>query len=124
MGAVRSALVGGLGLVTLYNLTSADSKGVGNLFGLPGKVAHWLVSPTVPLIPDLRTGAAKTNPDGSITGTSPGGDTVTQNPDGSTKIGGPNGIPVLPNSLTDPSGSNAQLVALLAALNPSATQSV
>lgn len=124
MGAVRGALVGSAGLVTLYNLTATkDAAGVSTLFGLPGRLAHWLISPDVPLIPDLRTGAAKTAPDGSVTGTNSQGDTVTQKPNGQTTIGGPNGIPVYPNSYATPA-ANAQLISLLGSLNPSTTPTV
>lgn len=118
MGAVRGVIVGSVGLVTLYNLTEGPASGVSTLFGLPGRAAQWLVSPAVPLIPDLRTGAAVTDPKtGDTTGTNSGGDTVTQHPDGSTTIGGPNGIPVLPTG--DTSGTVS--TATLAALNPTAT---
>lgn len=55
MGAVRGVLVGSLGLSMLYNLTTAKGPGVTGLFGLPGRLARYLVDPNVPLVPDLRT---------------------------------------------------------------------
>lgn len=52
---MRGFLLGAIGLVTLYNVVQADNTGLLALANLPSRFAHYLVSPDVPLVPDLRT---------------------------------------------------------------------
>lgn len=71
MGAIRGAVVGGLGLVTLYNVSTAPAGGVKSLFSLPGQLAHWLISPDVPLVPDLAGVGLSGTVTGSLGGSTP-----------------------------------------------------
>lgn len=54
MGAIRGAVSGGIGLSALYLVVTSKQEGLATAAGLPGKVLHWLIDPTVPLIPDRR----------------------------------------------------------------------
>lgn len=62
MSSLRGILTGSLGLVMLYNVeTTKNPGGVSTLAGLPGRVANWLISPNVPLIPDLRSSSSSSS---------------------------------------------------------------
>lgn len=95
--SVRGVIVGSAGLITLYNLTSANPAGLKTLGYLPGVAAKYLVDPTVPLIPDRRPTAPTTAPDGSTTQQTPQGDRLYTDPLGKKYLGGPGGIPIYPN---------------------------
>jgi len=74
MSTTRGVVVGSFGLITLYNIVSPKAgSGVWELFSLPARLARWLVSPTVPLIPD-RTGGTS---GGGLSGTWIGPATTT-----------------------------------------------
>lgn len=60
MGALRGAAVGAFGLITLYNFVSAPTSGILTAASLPGRLAHYLVSPDVPLVPDRSNAAGAT----------------------------------------------------------------
>lgn len=66
MGAVRGAMVSSIGLVLLYDVSTSKSGNVGTLFGLPGRVADYIINPGKPLIPDLR--ASSKTPPGKVLG--------------------------------------------------------
>ena len=62
MGALRGVLVGSLGLTLMYDLvTTKNAGGVTTLAGLPGRVANYIISPTVPLIPDLSSSSSSSS---------------------------------------------------------------
>lgn len=119
MGAVRGVLVGGLGLTVLYNLTTAKTTALNSAVGLPGKLAHYIVSPDVPLIPDLRSAGDPAN-----TTTNPQGDQVFTDPTtGQQFLGGKGGIPIRPNALVTP-GAGGTTTAIPALTALSGVQSV
>ena len=102
MGMIRGLISGSLGLVVLYDLTTASSHkgtaaGLMSAASMPGRLAHYLVDPNTPLVPDLRPGALKNLKNGGSTQTNKQGDQVYTDPKGHQFIGGPGGIPVLPN---------------------------
>lgn len=103
MGAARGIFIGGLGLTVLYNVTTAKTDALGVAASLPGKLAHYIVSPDVPLVPDLESAGLPPN-----TTLNPQGDQVYTDPStGKQYIGGKGGIPVLPNALITPGGGTS-----------------
>jgi hypothetical protein len=61
VGALRGAIVSGLGLALLYDVSSSQSGNVDTLFGLPGRLADYIINPNKPLIPDLRKGSSSSS---------------------------------------------------------------
>jgi len=58
---VRGLVVGVLGLTAFYNvvtLAPSAQGGLTTLANMPGKIAQWLISPSVPLIPQRATATA------------------------------------------------------------------
>lgn len=56
MGALRGAVMGGIGLSAMYLVVTSNGKALQDATGLPGKALHWLIDPNVPAIPNLHDG--------------------------------------------------------------------
>lgn len=56
MSALRGVLTGALGLAALQAvLSTGATSNLGTLVKIPGDAVRWWLSPTTPLIPDLRS---------------------------------------------------------------------